>query len=165
MHSWQTNADGSVTCEHGTVKPPRACAVCAASALPDEPEAAPGQYEAMTNDANAAGMVDRLGAEAIMWARSEALMALDAEAGRDAAELADEIVEAKRNGDLRTVQGLRMIRTAVLGLRIRAVAEAGKYVRAASEMILWRERKADNERADRLYADRQRKVGRQREVH
>ncbi len=174
MSTWQTGADGSVTCEHGTMKPPRACAVCAASALPDEDPTPPGFYERLTDEANEAGLPDRVAAERILWDRHAMAMQIAADLGAEAA-LVDEqrkALDAAKATNIeqaieqsRLVRDLVGLRSTLLSLQIKAIDVGGKDARHATTLILWRERKADTEVADRLYADRQRKVGRKREVH
>jgi hypothetical protein len=169
MHAWQTNPDGSQTCEHGTFKMPHACSTCAVAPVVDEQPVETGHYEQVSLVASERGLPDRLSGEAILWDRHAKLMAIADAVGADADRVRDDMtalshvevlgVEA-RLSKVRAMRDLVAIRIALVGLQVKAIEAAGKDARHAATMILWRERKADAEGADRLYADRQRKVGR-----
>ena len=144
MHD-ATPAIGPRCAVHGSPMPGgRACPLCLTAPVADDEDEV-GFYEAATEQAQAAGLPDRIGAERILWERHAATMAI-----------ADACAEEARHAeDART-------RATFVSLQLKAIETAGKDARHAATMILWRERCADAEKADRLYRDQQRKVGKVR---
>lgn len=136
----------------------RACAACLASPPVEEAEEV-GFYEAMTDEAKAANMPSRLDAEAMLWSRAEKLSAI-----ADECEAEAKAIKAERGGEYGKAARSTSYR-AMLSLAIKARDAAGKDARSAAALIIFRERCSDAERADRLYADAQRAVGRRTGVH
>lgn len=134
-------------CEtHGTpMVGGRACPLCMSTQIVEADED-PGYYEAATAEARAAGLPDRIEAERILWDRHAQTMAI-----------ADACGAVAKDPSLTPKE-----QAAFVALQLKAIDTAGKDARHAATMILWRERCADAEKADRLYRDQQRKVGRAR---
>lgn len=159
--TWTTAVDDAgktvLRCQHGDRPIGDACPICIATAIPDDDREEPGFYEAMTERANADGLPDRLTAERTLWDGYHRLIGI----ADELQEVADKLKLEKAGTAIARSRAWR----SMIELRVKAINEAGKYARAASDLVLWRERWADNEKADRLYVERQRAVGRKREAH
>jgi hypothetical protein len=131
----------------------RACQACLASPVLDDDEE-PGFYEDLSATATDRGMPDRLAVEMRIWKDADDLLAIADECAAEAAAL-----KREKGGELGAVARSKSWR-ATKALEVKAREAAGKAARAAGDMILFRERCAYNERADRLYAERQRAVSR-----
>ena len=149
MHATPTDT-GPRCATHGeSMAGGRACQACLESPLSDEVEGV-GFYEQQTIDARHAGLMSRIEAERAIVQRATQMTAFAAslQSERDAID-----------GNDRESFAMRAL---LASLIIKAHEAGGKDLRHASTMILFRERAADAERADRLYADRQRLVARER---
>ena len=144
--------DATLRCSiHGIdVRKGRACPACAVMPVIDATPPAVGFYEAATASASAAGAPGRVDAEVLLWGRG---VTMDA--------LRDDLTAERHRTPSKTPRD-RSHRAYLAGLIIKAHEAGSRDYRAASDMILFRERMTDAERADRLYAERQRKAGRAR---